>query len=86
MKWRKMADHVQVSGGFMFWSPTFDPAARESVRTAIRAPPVRGAEAAFGRCAAQAPASAAEIKDVAATVDLWPAVIAGSGLVAASSR
>lgn len=21
MKWRKMADHVQVSGGFMFLSP-----------------------------------------------------------------
>lgn len=22
MKWRKMADHVQVSGGFMFWHQT----------------------------------------------------------------
>lgn len=28
MKWRKMADHVQVSGGFMFLFPTVGSGAR----------------------------------------------------------
>lgn len=83
MKWRKMADHVQVSGGFMFLHQTVYPHNWKWVRSQIRVLCSRYRACVWplhagGGCVWLV---GGKSKDVAGCVDLWPAVIARDGLL-----